>query len=109
MTAQDEIRQAMEDAINAFNQGDPSGLLDLFDDDIEAFDHAPYRFDDKTTFVAYLHTLLVGAEKALLTFHQPSYRAFNEVAGTVTTYDTFTVFPAGGAAPITQNNRTTYV
>ena len=109
MAAKTEIQVLMENALVAFNGGDPSTLLNLFDDDIEAFDHAPYRFDNKASFVNYLHSLLVGAASASLSFHQPSYRVFNDDAATVNTYDSFTVVPQNGGASAIQNNRTTYV
>jgi uncharacterized protein (TIGR02246 family) len=109
MAAREEIQAITEQALAAFNKGDVVPFLNLLDDDIEAFDHAPYRFDNKPSFVAYLQSLLVGAEAASIRFHQPSYRAFNDHTGIVNTYDTFTVVAKGGGAPQVQNNRTTYV
>ncbi|MBX9609535.1 MAG: nuclear transport factor 2 family protein [Gammaproteobacteria bacterium] len=109
MSAIHEVQTLVEQALDAFNAGDPSVLLALFDDDIEAIDHAPYRFDGKAAFVTYLQSLLVGARSASLAFHQPSYRAWNDDAATVNTYDSFTVVPDNGAPAVTQYNRTTYV
>src|SRR5262245_3977937 len=109
MPARDEIQALMEQALSAFGKGDPVPFLNLLDDDLEVFDHAPYRFDNKPSFVAYLQSFLVGAEVASVAFHQPSYRAFNDNTGIVNTYDTFTVVPKGGGTPQVQNNRSTYV
>jgi uncharacterized protein (TIGR02246 family) len=109
MAARDEIQTLMEQALSAFNKGDPVPFLNLLDDDLEVFDHAPYRFDNKPSFVAYLQSFLVGAEAASDVFHQPSYRTFNDNTGIVNTYDVFTVVPKGGGAPQVQTNRTTYV
>lgn len=108
MAVRDEIQTLMEQALFAFNKGDPAPFLNLLDDDLEVFDHAPYRFDNKPSFVAYLQSFLVGAEAASDVFHQPSYRTFNDTTGIVNTYDVFTVVPKGGA-PQVQTNRTTYV
>lgn len=109
MAARDEIQALMEQALSGFNKGDPTAFLNLFDDELEVFDHASYRFDNKSSFIAYLQSLLVGAEAATDVFHQPSYRTFNDNTGIVNTYDTFTVMPKAGGAPQVQNNRTTYV
>jgi uncharacterized protein (TIGR02246 family) len=109
MAARDEIQSLMEQALSAFNKGDPVPFLNLLDDDLEVFDHAPYRFDNKPSFVAYLQSFMVGAEAASVAFHQPSYRTFNDNTGIVNTYDVFTVVPKGGGAPQVQNNRTTYI
>lgn len=109
MAARDEIQAIMEQALSALNKGDPVPFLNLFDDDLEVFDHAPYRFDSKPSFVAYLQSLLVGAEAATNVFHQPSYRTFNDTTGIVNTYDVLTVIPKGGGAPQVQANRSTYI
>lgn len=109
MAARDEIQTIMEQALSAINKGDPVPFFNLFDDDLEVFDHAPYRFDSKPSFVAYIQSLLVGAEAATNVFHQPSYRTFNENTGIVNTYDILTVMPKGGGAPQVQANRSTYV
>ena len=109
MSARDEIQTITEQLMAAFNRGDPVPFINALDDDLEVFDHAPYRFDSKPSFVAYLQSLMVGAEAASISFHQPSYRTFNETTGIVNTYDTFTMVPKGGGAPQVQNNRTTYV
>jgi uncharacterized protein (TIGR02246 family) len=108
MAAREEVQALMEQAIAAFNKGDMAPFVNLLDDEIEVFDHAPYRFDTKASFVAYLQSLMAGVEAASLAFHQPSYRAFSENTGVVNTYDMFTAVPKSGV-PQVQNNRTTYV
>lgn len=109
MAARDEIRTIMEQAVSAFNKGDPATFVNLLDDDLEVFDHAPYRFDSKASFVGYLQSVLVGAETSSDSWYQPSYRAFNDDMGIVNTYDTFTVVPKDGGPPQIQHNRSTYV
>src|SRR5262245_53708557 len=108
MAARDEIQAITEQFISAFNKGDPVPFLTTLDDDLEVFDHAPYRFDSKASFLAYLQGALAGAESFSLVCHQPSYRTFNDNAGIVNTYDVLTLVPKGGA-PQVLANRTTYV
>lgn len=109
MAARDEIQTMTEQLLAAFNKGDPVPFMNALDEDLEVFDHAPYRFDSKAGFLAYLQSVMAGAEMASVVFHQPSYRTFNETAGVVNTYDTFTLVPKGGGAPQVQANRTTYM
>jgi uncharacterized protein (TIGR02246 family) len=109
MAAREEVQAIMEQALSAFNTGDPLPFLNLLDDEVQAFDHAPYRFDDKPSFVAYLQSVLAEAEATSIAFHQPSYRTFNDNTGIVNTYDTFTLVPKGGGSSRVQHNRTTYV
>src|SRR5262249_37601775 len=50
MSARDEIKTLMEAAVASFNNGDPTAFVNLLDDDLEVFDHAPFRFDSKADF-----------------------------------------------------------
>ncbi|MGH7961728.1 MAG: YybH family protein [Candidatus Binatia bacterium] len=109
MAARDEIQTMTEQLLSAFNKGDPVPFMNALDEDLEVFDHAPYRFDSKAGFLAYLQGVMAGAEAASVVFHQPSYRTFNDTTGVVNTYDTFTLVPKGGGTPQVQANRTTYV
>jgi ketosteroid isomerase-like protein len=109
MAARDEIQTLMEQAVTAFNKGDPVPFLNALDDDLEVFDHAPYRFDSKASFLAYLQGGMANAESFSVVYHQPSYRTFNETTGVMNAYDMITIVPKGGGAPQVQNNRSTYV
>jgi uncharacterized protein (TIGR02246 family) len=109
MAVRDEIQAITEQFISAFNKGDPVPFLTTLDDDLEVFDHAPYRFDSKASFLAYLQGAMAGAESFSVVCHQPSYRTFNDNTGVVNTYDVLTLVPKGGGAPQVQANRTTYV
>ncbi|MBM4254979.1 MAG: nuclear transport factor 2 family protein [Deltaproteobacteria bacterium] len=109
MAAREEIQQLTEQLMAAFNKGDPVPFITALDEDLEVFDHAPYRFDSKASFLAYLQGLMAGAETANIVFHQPSYRAFNDNTGIVNAYDILTLMPKGGGTPQVQANRTTYV
>jgi len=108
MAARDEIRTITENWLNAFNKGDLIPFVNLLDDDLEVIDTVPYRFDDKASFVDFLHAGMVGVESGSFLFRQPSYRAFNEDTGVVNTYDVFNMVPKGGA-PMSIFGRTTLV
>src|SRR5216117_2911234 len=54
MAAVDDIRTLTEKFVAALNEGDPGPFVAALDDDLEVFDHAAYRFDDKPSFLAYL-------------------------------------------------------
>ena len=109
MSARDEIKTLMETAVASFNKGDPTAVANLLDDDLEVFDHAPFRFDSKADFLAWFQSELGGAETTTDRWNQPSYRTFNEDSGIVNTYDIFTGTHKDGSAPTVRNNRSTYV
>ena len=109
MAAADEIRAVTEKFVAAFNEGDPGPFVGALDDDLEVFDTAAYRFDDKPSFLAFLQRLMAAAETASLAYHQPSYRAFGDDVGVLNAYGAFAVTPKGGGAPRTQFDRTTFV
>jgi ketosteroid isomerase-like protein len=109
MAAVDDIRTLTDKFVAAFNEGDPGPFVAALDDDLEVFDHAAYRFDDKPSFLAYLQASMASADGASLVYHQGSYRALGDDAGVFNGYDAFTVKPKGGGAPTTAYGRTTYV
>jgi ketosteroid isomerase-like protein len=109
MSARDEIKTLMEAAVASFNKGDPTAFVNLVDDDLEVFDHAPFRFDSKADFLAWFQPQLAGAETSTDRWNQPSYRAYNDDLGIVNTYDIFTSTHKDGRPPTVQNNRSTYV
>src|SRR5439155_18211949 len=78
MAAVDDIRTLTEKFVAALNEGDPGPFVAALDDDLEVFDHAAYRFDDKPSFLAYLQASMGMGEGASLVYHQGSYRAFGD-------------------------------
>jgi ketosteroid isomerase-like protein len=109
MSAQEEIKRAAEQIIAAATKGDFAPFITALDDDVEIFDHVPYRFDNKESFLEYLQSTVAGAESTTFSFHQPSYRAINETTGVVNSYDRLATTPKGGGAPRVQSGRTTMV
>src|SRR5438128_7521472 len=98
MAAVDDIRTLTEKFVAAFNQGDPGPFVAALDDDLEVFDHAAYRFDDKPSFLAYLQGSMGMGEGASRVYHQASYRAFGDDGGVLHGDDAFGLRPQGGGA-----------
>ncbi|HEY2485331.1 MAG TPA: nuclear transport factor 2 family protein [Candidatus Binataceae bacterium] len=109
MSAQEEIKRAVDQIIAAATKGDFAPFITALDDDVEIFDHVPYRFDNKESFLEYLQSTVAGAESTTFSFHQPSYRAINETTGVINSYDRLATTPKGGGAPRVQSGRTTMV
>ncbi|MGO9451216.1 MAG: YybH family protein [Candidatus Binataceae bacterium] len=109
MSAQEEVRRATEEIISAATKGDFGPFITALDDDVEIFDHVPYRFENKASFLEYLQSVVAGAESTTFAFHQPSYRAITDTTGVVNSYDRIATTPKGGGAPKVQCGRTTFV
>ena len=84
-----EIQTLAQQFVDGFDQGDLTQVLDMLADDVEVFDHVPYRFDGKTQFVKYLKEATAGVSSVSFVFRQPSYRVYNDTMGVVNAYDTF--------------------
>ena len=82
--------------------------LAIFDDVVKVYDEG-YRekLEQIITKISEIHAADINLYD--LEGNLRTSSLFNDNAGTVNTYDTFTVFPQGGGAPQVQNNRTTYV
>src|SRR5207244_8005297 len=74
MAAVDDIRTLTEKFVAAFNQGDPGPFVAALDDDLEVFDHAAYRFDDKPSFLAYPPASMGMRERVSLADHHSNDR-----------------------------------
>jgi ketosteroid isomerase-like protein len=109
MAAKEEVLKLTEQMIAASAKGDLGPFAAALDDDLEVFDHVPYRFEDKASFMAYLQGAMAGAESFTFNFHQPSCRAFNEDVAVVNAYDRAMTTPKGGGAPVVLCGRTTLV
>ena len=109
MSAEEEIRRATEQMMSAAARGDFGPFIGALDDELQVFDSAPYRFDNKNGFLEFLQSAMAGAESTTFTFHQPSYRAITDTAAVVNAYDRVTTTPKGGGAPKVLYGRTTLV
>ena len=61
--------------------------MEMLSEDVEVFDHVPYRFDGKPLFAKYLNEAVAGIVSASLGFRQPSCRVYGDTVGIVNAYD----------------------
>ena len=103
-----EIQALAQQFCDAFNQKDLTAALNLLSEDLEVFDHVPYRFDNKTLFATYLAGAVEGIASMNFGFRQPSCRVFDDTTGIVNAYDMFTGVTTDGKVQ-TLHGRTTLV
>ena len=107
MSAQ-EIQILAQQFVDAFNNKNLKAALDMLSDDLEVFDHVPYRFDNKAQFATFLAGAVEGIASMNFGFRQPSCRVFNDNTGIMNAYDTFTGVTKDGKVQ-TIHGRTTLV
>jgi uncharacterized protein (TIGR02246 family) len=93
---------------DAFDQRDLKTFMEMLSDDVEVFDHVPYRFDGKPIFAKYLNEVVAGLVSASFGFQQPSCRVYGDTVGIVNTHDTFSRVTKDGRA-LSIHGRTTLV
>jgi ketosteroid isomerase-like protein len=103
-----QIEAATQAFADAFNRLDIPAAAEMLDDDLEVFDHVPYRFDNKKQFVNFLQGAVSGLASSNFGFRQLSCRVFNDNTGIANAYDTFTGVTKDGKAQ-TLHGRTTLV
>lgn len=107
MSAQ-EIQILTLQFAEAFNSKNIKAALDMLSDDLEVFDHVPYRFDNKAQFASFLNAAVEGVASMSFGFRQLSCRVFNENTGVANAYDTFTGVSKDGKVQ-TLHGRTTLI
>jgi uncharacterized protein (TIGR02246 family) len=103
-----EIQTLAQQFADAFDNKDIQAVLDMLSDDVEVFDHVPYRFDNKKLFSTFLSAATEGIDSMRFGFRQPSCRVFNDTTGIVNAYDTYTGVTKDGKVQ-TLHGRTTLV
>ena len=103
-----ELQSLAQQFCDAFNKKDLKAALNMLSDDLEVFDHVPYRFDNKEQFAQFLAGAIEGVASMNFGFRQMSCRIFNDNAGVVNAYDTFTGVTKDGKVQ-TLHGRTTLV
>jgi uncharacterized protein (TIGR02246 family) len=103
-----EIQALAQRFADAFDQCDMKTVVEMLSDDVEVFDHVPYRFDGKALFAKYLNEAIEGIASTSFGFRQPSCRVYNDTVGIVNAYDTFMGATKDGRA-LTIHGRTTLV
>jgi uncharacterized protein (TIGR02246 family) len=103
-----EIQTLAQQFCEAFNKNDLKTVLNMLSDDLEVFDHVPYRFDNKEQFAQFLVGAMEGVAVGNFSFRQLSCRVFHDNVGVANAYDTFTGATKDGKA-LTVHGRTTLV
>jgi uncharacterized protein (TIGR02246 family) len=103
-----EIQTLAQQFAGAFDKGDMKIAVEMLADDVEVFDHVPYRFDGKVLFAKYLNEAFAGIASTSFGFRQPSCRIYNDNVGIVNAYDMFMGATKDGKA-LTLHGRTTLV
>jgi len=103
-----ELQALAKQFAEAFDQRDLKTFLGMLSDDLEVFDHVPYRFDGKPLFAKYLNEVVEGLASASFGFRQPSCRVYGDTAGIVNAHDMFTGVTKDGKI-ISLHGRTTLV
>jgi uncharacterized protein (TIGR02246 family) len=103
-----EIESLAQQFADAFNKKDLRKALEMLSDDLEVFDHVPYRFDNKAQFGEFMSAALESISSLTFGFRQPSCRVFNDDVGIFNSYDTFTGVTKDGKTQ-TIHGRTTLV
>ena len=103
-----EIQALAQRFADAFDKRDMKTVLEMLSEDVEVFDHVPYRFDGKPVFAKYLNGAIEGVASTSFGFRQPSCRVYNDTVGIVNAYDMFMGATKDGRA-LTIHGRTTLV
>jgi uncharacterized protein (TIGR02246 family) len=103
-----EVQALAQKFADAFDQRDLQPILDMLSEDVEVFDHVPYRFDGKTLFAKYLNEVIAGLASASFGFRQPSCRMYGDEVGIVNAHDMFTGVTKDGNT-LSIHGRTTLV
>ena len=93
-----EIQMLAQRFADAFDKNDMKSALEMLSEDVEVFDHVPYRFDGKQLFVKYLNEAGEGIASASFGFRQPSCRVYGDTVGIVNAYDMYTAVSKDGKA-----------
>src|ERR1700758_2098760 len=84
-----EVQALAQRFADAFDKRDMKAVVEMLSDDVEVFDHVPYRFDGKHVFARYLNEAFESIVSTSFGFRQPSCRVYNDNVGIVNAYDMF--------------------
>src|SRR5258708_33019808 len=85
-----ELQALANQFADAFDQRDLKTFLGMLSDDLEGFDHVPYRFDGKPLFAKYLNEVMASLASASFGFRQRSCRVYGDTVGYVNAHTMFT-------------------
>ena len=81
-----ELQALAQQFADAFDQRDLKTVMEMLSEDVEVFDHVPYRFDGKPLFAKYLTEAVEGIVSASFGFRQPSCRVYGDTVGIVNAF-----------------------
>jgi uncharacterized protein (TIGR02246 family) len=103
-----EVEAVINELVRGFNANDIKGVASVLSENLEVFDHVPYRFDNKKQFVDFLTVAMAAFKDVQFGFRQLSCRMINEGAAVANAYDTFMGATTDGKAQML-HGRTTLV
>jgi uncharacterized protein (TIGR02246 family) len=103
-----ELQALAQQFADAFDRRDLKTATEMLSEDVEVFDHVPYRFDGKPLFAKYLNEAFEGIASASFGFRQPSCRVYGDTVGIVNAHDMFMGVTKEGKA-LSIHGRTTLV
>ena len=103
-----EIQGLAQRFADAFSNKDAEAVVGMLAEDVEIFDHVPYRFDDKAQFAGYLSGTFGAFTSMSFAFRQPSCRMLDDAVGIANAYDSFTGVTKDGKV-LVLHGRTTLV
>ena len=103
-----EIYALAQRFADAFSKMDAEAVVGMLAEDVEVFDHVPYRFDDRTQFGEYLAGAVGAFASMSFVFRQPSCRMIGDTTAIVNAYDSFTGITKDGKVQVL-HGRTTLV
>src|SRR5215510_11129516 len=103
-----EVEAVVNELVRAFNSNDTKAAAALLSENLEVFDHVPYRFDNKKQFMDFVTGAMASFKSMQFGFRQLSCRLINEGAAVANAYDTFVGVMNDGKAQML-HGRTTLV
>jgi uncharacterized protein (TIGR02246 family) len=103
-----EVEAVINELVRGFNANDIKSVASVLSENLEVFDHVPYRFDNKKQFVDFLTAAMAAFKDVQFGFRQLSCRMINEGAAVANAYDSFMGATKDGKAQ-TLYGRTTLV
>src|ERR1700752_1568785 len=85
-----ELQALTQKFADAFDQRDVQPILDMLSEDVELFDHVPYRLESKALFAKYQNEVIASLAFSSFGFRQPSCRMYGNDVGIVNAHDMFT-------------------
>jgi ketosteroid isomerase-like protein len=94
-----ELQALEQQFADALDRRDLKPVLEMLSEDVEVFDHVPYRLDGKSLFAKHLNEAITGIVSASFGFRQPLCRVYGDTVGIVNAYNMFMRVTKDGKDP----------